>query len=54
MDTTAQIPSNFIDNLDSMQVAELSDYELTIINDFICLTRDAQETKQLFDVFYFN
>ena len=54
MDTNVQIPAKFVENLESIQPAELSDDELTIIVDYICLTRDAQETKQLFDVFYFN
>ena len=54
MDTTEQIPASLIENLDSIQPAELSDDELTTIENYICLTRDAQETKQLFDVFYFN
>lgn len=54
MDTTLQIPASLISGLDSLYVAELTDNELNTINDFISLTRDAQETKQLFDVFYFN
>mgnify|MGYP004653651991 CR=1 FL=1 len=54
MDTTTQIPANFIDNIESLQIAKLSDDELSTIDNFIYLTRDAQETKQLFDIFYFN
>lgn len=54
MDTILQIPAKLIKNFELIQPVKLSEDELTTIVDYICLTRDAQETKQLFDVFYFN
>ena len=54
MDTATQIPAKFIENIELIQPADISDDELNIIKDFIELTCDVQETKQLFDVFYFN
>ena len=54
MDTATQIPAKFIENIELIQPADISDDELNIIKNYIELTRDVQETKQLFDVFYFN
>lgn len=49
-----QIPAKFVEDFDSIQPANLTDGELNTIKDFIDLTRDIQETKQWFDIFYFN
>lgn len=54
MDTEMLIPAKFIDDIELIQPADLSNDELNIIKNYIELTRDVQETKQLFDVFYFN
>ncbi len=54
MDTILQIPSNFIKDFDLIQPASLNADESKTVMQHIGLTRDVKESKQLFDIFYFN
>ncbi len=54
MDTVSQVPAIYIENIESVEPADLTEEELSMVLDYVLLTQDAIEAKQLFDVFYFN
>lgn len=54
MDTEKRIPVNIIENAGEPHLANLTDNERSIINNYVLLTRDVVEANQLFDCFYFT
>ena len=54
MDTAKPIPINIVENSEDLHLANLTDSECSLINDYVLLTRDVIEANQLFESFYFS
>ncbi len=54
MDTAITFPETFIEDFNSLRLADLTDGERILLIDYVALTRDMAEANQLFEVFFFN
>jgi len=54
MDTEKRIPINKIENAGELHLANLTEDERSLINNYVLLTGNVVEANQLFDCFYFT